>query len=109
MSGNLGHGSEPEYRVGCEHTFTKQARLGDCNLALQVGEVEAVFLALKADVEALFMTAPSVNLAELAHEVADAHRHLEGQVCSCVLLSCLWLFGRTSHPPAPCLRSCPVP
>jgi hypothetical protein len=48
--------------------------------AAQVGEVEAVFVALKADVEALFMTAPSVNLAELAHEVADAHRHADSQV-----------------------------
>jgi len=53
-----------------------RARVG----AAQVGEVEAVFVALKADVEALFMTAPSVNLAELAHEVADAHRHADSQV-----------------------------
>ncbi|KAK9846399.1 hypothetical protein WJX81_003004 [Elliptochloris bilobata] len=45
----------------------------------KVGEVEAVFLALKADVEALFMTAPSVSLAELAQGVADAHRHLDSQ------------------------------
>ena len=36
-------------------------------------------MALKADVEALFMTAPSVSLAELAHEVADAHAHLDSQ------------------------------
>lgn len=47
---------------------------------VQVGEVEAVFVALKADVEALFMTAPSVSLAELAQEVADAHSHLDSQV-----------------------------
>ena len=42
--------------------------------------MEAVFVALKADVEALFMTAPSVSLAELAQEVADAHRHVDSQV-----------------------------
>lgn len=42
--------------------------------------MEAVFVALKADVEALFMTAPSVSLAELAQEVADAHSHLDSQV-----------------------------
>ena len=53
---------------------------------MQVGEVEAMFVALKADVEALFMTAPSVSLAELAQEVVDAHSHLDSQA----RLSCCW-------------------
>ncbi len=69
-------------------------RVGDA----QVGEVEAVFVALKADVEALFMTAPSVNLAELAHEVSDAHRHADSQVGAAAHLSGQQLLAPRSNP-----------
>ncbi|BDA42038.1 Autophagy-related protein 11 [Coccomyxa sp. Obi] len=41
------------------------------HLSDKVADVEAVFNALRADVEALFMTAPSVNLEAITHGLQD--------------------------------------
>lgn len=47
----------------------------------QVGDVEAVFNALRADVEALFMTAPSVSLDAVDQGLRDMQAFADEQVC----------------------------
>ena len=48
---------------------------------IQVGDVERVFGTLRADVEALFMTAPSVDLEQLHADLASMHAFVNEQVC----------------------------
>ena len=46
----------------------------------QVGDVERVFGTLRADVEALFMTAPSVDLEQLHADLAAMRAFVDEQV-----------------------------
>lgn len=46
----------------------------------QVADVEAVFNALRADVEALFMTAPSVNLEAITQGIQDVQALVREEV-----------------------------
>ena len=50
-------------------------------IAGSLGDVERVFGTLRADVEALFMTAPSVDLEQLHADLASMHAFVNEQVC----------------------------
>ena len=47
---------------------------------LQVQELEQLFVGLKADVEALFMQAPSVDLDDLGRRMEGLQKLIEDQV-----------------------------
>ena len=47
---------------------------------MQVAELEGLFGALRADVEALFMQAPSVDMDALAEQARDMRLHAAEQV-----------------------------
>ena len=49
----------------------------------QVGEVDSMFQALRAEVEALFMTGPSVSLESVSTELQNTHAHVTDEVRSC--------------------------
>ena len=49
----------------------------------QVGEVDSMFQALRAEVEALFMTGPSVSLEAVSTELQNTHAHVADEVCNC--------------------------
>jgi len=49
----------------------------------QVGEVDSMFQALRAEVEALFMTGPSVSLEAVSIELQNTHVHVADEVCNC--------------------------
>ena len=46
----------------------------------QVGEVDSMFQALRAEVEALFMTGPSVSLEAVSTELQNTHAHVANEV-----------------------------
>ncbi len=46
-----------------------------------MADVEAVFNALRADVEALFMTAPSVDLDSITQGLQDVQALVREEVC----------------------------
>ena len=46
----------------------------------QVGEVDSVFQALRAEVEALFLTGPSVSLEAVSAELQNMHAHVANEV-----------------------------
>ncbi len=46
----------------------------------QVGEVDSIFQALRAEVEALFMTGPSVSLEAVSTELQKTHAHVANEV-----------------------------
>ncbi len=46
----------------------------------QVAELEGLLAGLRADVEALFMQAPSADVDQLAGQAADMQLHVEEQV-----------------------------
>ena len=51
-----------------------------CWVLWQVGEVDSVFQALRAEVEALFMTGPSVSLEAVSTELQNMHVHVANEV-----------------------------
>eukprot|EP00873_Tetraselmis_striata_P002870 jgi/Tetstr1/423134/TSEL_013903.t1 len=54
--------------------------------AVKVADLEAIFAALRSEVESLFMTAPSVDLDELGKRMEEAHGQLdmEASVLQCL-------------------------
>lgn len=46
----------------------------------QVGEVDSTFQALRAEVEALFLTGPSVSLEAVSAELQNMHAHAANEV-----------------------------
>ncbi|PSC71466.1 Autophagy-related 11 [Micractinium conductrix] len=63
------------------------AARGHTHFGSKVSELEGLFGALKADVEALFMQAPSVDLEALARELEEMHGQVDEQASIVAALS----------------------
>ena len=73
-----------EWRDVCRYSLADSRRMRvRVGMSGQVGEVDSMFQALRAEVEALFMTGPSVSLEAVSTELQNTHAHVADEVRSC--------------------------
>jgi hypothetical protein len=66
--------------------WANNCRVAREQFAVKVADLEAIFAALRSEVESLFMTAPSVDLDELGKRMEEAHGQLdvEASIMQCL-------------------------